>query len=248
MTPYKAHIEHPFNSRDKLKSAVDDYIINEQSAQSRYGDISTWDVSLVTDMSGMFDGESQFNQDISNWDVSNVESMTRMFYGAKSFNQPIGSWDVSSVENMSQMFYMADSFDQDISNKQVQDINGRYYTAWDVGNVTDMDSMFYMATNFDQDISSWDVSKVTNHDNIFEGCNIRDDHKPHKFRGPLIPTPAGYQFNSNDELKSAVDEYMANKQSAISKYGIMNTWDVSRITDICSLQIINSMGISVSGM
>ena len=35
-------------------------------------DISSWDVSSVTDMSNMFN-TSVFNQDLSSWDVSDVE-------------------------------------------------------------------------------------------------------------------------------------------------------------------------------
>jgi surface protein len=42
------------------------------------GDISTWDVSNVTDMGGMFK-ESQFNGDISKWDVSNVTDIEKIF-------------------------------------------------------------------------------------------------------------------------------------------------------------------------
>ena len=42
------------------------------------GDISQWDVSNVTNMSGMFAG-SEFNGDISQWDVSNVTNMSGMF-------------------------------------------------------------------------------------------------------------------------------------------------------------------------
>jgi surface protein len=36
------------------------------------GDISRWDVSKVTDMSGMF-SNSEFNGDISRWDVPSIE-------------------------------------------------------------------------------------------------------------------------------------------------------------------------------
>jgi len=45
-----------------------------------------------------------FNQNISSWDVSNVTNMRGLFYNATSFNQSIGSWDVSNVTNMSAMF------------------------------------------------------------------------------------------------------------------------------------------------
>ena len=42
-------------------------------------DISSWNVSNVTDMTSMFEGASSFNQDISNWDTSNVEYMSNIF-------------------------------------------------------------------------------------------------------------------------------------------------------------------------
>ena len=42
-------------------------------------DISTWNVSSVTDMSGMFEIASAFNQDIGSWNVSNVTNMNRCF-------------------------------------------------------------------------------------------------------------------------------------------------------------------------
>jgi len=87
-------------------------------------DISSWDVSSVTDMSNMFFNNDDFDQDISSWDVSSVTDMGSMFESASSFNQDISSWDTSSVTNMNSMFKNAAAFDQDISG-------------WDVDNVTD---------------------------------------------------------------------------------------------------------------
>ena len=46
-------------------------------------------MSNVTNMEGMFNEASSFNQDISNWDVSKVTYMRQMFKKASSFNQPI---------------------------------------------------------------------------------------------------------------------------------------------------------------
>jgi surface protein len=73
-------------------------------ASSFNQDISSWDVSNVTNMTQMFSGATSFNQDISSWDVSNVISMQSMFQGATSFNQDIGGWDVTSLTNATNMF------------------------------------------------------------------------------------------------------------------------------------------------
>ena len=136
-------------------------------------DISSWDVSTVTNMNGMFKNATAFNQDISSWNVSNVTNMREMFHIASNFNQDISSWDVSNVTNMAIMFRATNAFHQNIGSWDVssvtemaemfestainQDIGG-----WDVSSVTNMQEMFAANQVFNQDLSSWDVSNVTN--------------------------------------------------------------------------------------
>jgi len=48
----------------------------------------------------MFNTATNFNQDISSWDVSNLTEMDRMFSGASAFNQDLSGWDVSSITNI----------------------------------------------------------------------------------------------------------------------------------------------------
>merc|ERR1712194_454040 len=69
------------------------------------GDISDWDTSRVTDMSGMFLNAKAFNQPLT-FDTSSVINMRGMFAGADAFNQPL-SFDVSSVTMMDFMFNFA---------------------------------------------------------------------------------------------------------------------------------------------
>ena len=87
-----------------LKDAVREYIRDKESAIQKYGDISGWDVSNVTDMKDMF-ALSSFNGDISKWDVSNVRDMNDMFTEMGiEFNGDLSEWDVSNVRDMSGMF------------------------------------------------------------------------------------------------------------------------------------------------
>ena len=97
-----------------IKRAVSDYLnggARKQRVVTKYGEISNWDVSNVTNMKYMFSSETSFNQPLNNWNVSKVTEMKNMFNGARSFNQPLNNWDVSKVTNMRYMFYKATSFD-----------------------------------------------------------------------------------------------------------------------------------------
>ena len=119
--------------------------------------VGKWDISRLTDMTGMFDGASSFNADISTWNVSSVISMRKMFYGATSFNANISRWDVSRVTDMQSMFNKASSFNADISN-------------WDVSLVATMCKMFANATSFKRKLSgiAWTQS-TANKDDMFKG-------------------------------------------------------------------------------
>ena len=99
-----------------------DMLGNEEASSNQ--DISSWDVSSVTDMRGMFMGNSFFDQPIEDWDVSSVTNMYGMFLYAESFNQPIGDWDVSNVTTMRFMLKDAEAFNQNLSS-------------WEVSSVTD---------------------------------------------------------------------------------------------------------------
>ena len=123
--------QYVFNTKAKLQTAVDLYYQDKNNAISQYGEINTWDVSNVSDMSYLFDDKYGFNGDISNWDTSNVTNMKKMFDEAELFNQDISNWDTSKVTDMSYMFYQANSFNQDISG-------------WDTSKVTDIQCLIML--------------------------------------------------------------------------------------------------------
>merc|ERR1711988_513473 len=128
--------------------------------------LNNWDVSNVTDMSGMF-YHASFNQPLNNWNVSNVTNMNYMFCDASSFNQPLNNWDVSNVTNMENMFREANSFNQPINTEEITKEDGTTYIAWNVSNVTNMSGMFEKAESFNQHLNNWDVSNVTDMSGMF---------------------------------------------------------------------------------
>lgn len=147
--------------------------------------INFWDVSNITDMSGMFQGCQSFNQALSQWDVSSVTNMTSMFQDARLFNQNIGSWNTSNVVTMSKMFKEAQSFDRNIGNWNTANVINmsemffgninlsfpyqfnKNIGSWNTSNVTDMSGMFRGAVNFNQNIGNWNTSNVVNMADMF---------------------------------------------------------------------------------
>jgi len=122
--------------------------------------ISSWNTSFVTNMSGLFtqtNGVSSFNRNIGSWNVRKVTTFANMFNNATAFNndgQPMpwsaggGVGNDSSVTtiSMNQMFLSASAFNADI-------------TAWNTAKVTTMAGMF-QSTPFARDISEWNVAAV----------------------------------------------------------------------------------------
>ena len=85
-------------------------------------DITSWDVSKVINMKGLFYQASSFNQDLSAWEVSKVTAMAEMFYGSVAFNHDLSAWRVNEVTDMTRMFFLSMSFNQDLTIWQVDQV------------------------------------------------------------------------------------------------------------------------------
>jgi hypothetical protein len=112
-----------------IKHAVIMWQKDQAAAEARYGHISLWNTSAVTDMCALFYKASDFRDDISQWDVSNVRCMERLFHEASSFNCDISNWETGKVWDMGWLFCDASSFRCDVSE-------------WDVSSVLTMHGTF----------------------------------------------------------------------------------------------------------
>ena len=152
---------------------LDDMFAGTGGSPATYnGDISHWDTSAVTSMSGTFANNTAFNQDLSGWDVSSVQTMDRLFFNATAFDQDLSGWTTSSVTTMEAMFGNADAFTGSIVawdtalvqtfDRMFQSNDGfnQNISGWETGSATSMTEMFNDATSFNQDLSGWCVSAI----------------------------------------------------------------------------------------
>ena len=153
---------HP--PRTGLGGVVDDYAaggVRQSNVLIKYGNITDWDMSQVTNLNYIFADEStnvmlganaNFNGDVSYWNTSAVTSMIGTFSGASSFNIDLSRWETAAVTHVHGMFKGTKSFNGDIST-------------WKTGSIVNMKSLFGISSSgvvsgFNGDISKWDTRRV----------------------------------------------------------------------------------------
>tara|TARA_E500000331_G_scaffold8640_1_gene8194 strand:+ start:4880 stop:6634 length:1755 start_codon:yes stop_codon:yes gene_type:complete len=152
---------YPFYTRQELIDVIDEYFFtNKDKAWRRYGDIGTWDVSRITDMTRLFcidgDGGSAAKAaltenelgGISNWNVSNVTNMQAMFRGSQ-FNGDLSKWNVSNCTTFTQMFQSGSTFNNDS------------ILYWDVRAAGQFNGMFANSPFAVQTINYWNITPGT---------------------------------------------------------------------------------------
>ncbi len=193
-----------------------------------FSDLESINISItssITDLSGMFEEATSFNQPVDNWDVSNVTNMKGMFRGASSFNHSLDSWDVSNVTDMSFMFSTATVFDQSLNK-------------WNVSKVENMCGMFKGATNFNQPLNEWIVSDVKNMSRLFECAG--SFNQPLDMWNVSNVTDMSRMFEEAKSFNQPLDKWnvanvtdmnrMFYEASAFNQH--LDTWNVSKVTNM----------------
>ena len=234
---------------DNIHQLVRLYVDNRDSLPTYLQgiSISKWDVSRVTNMAGLFEGLTDFNESLNEWDVSNVTRMVSMFNGCKSFNQPLDKWNITQVTDMEMMFEGCESFNQPLNKwnvTQVTDMNGMFWRCesfnqpldkWNVTQVTNMSSMFSDCLNFNQPLNNWDVSNVTDMHGMFSRCESFDQPLDNwnvsnvtdmdsMFNGCLVFNQplAGWDVSNVTDMTQMFNQAMTFDRP-------LNSWDVSNV-------------------
>ena len=124
-----------------------------------FSGLETWDVSHITDMSGMFDSCKNFTgKEIENWNVSNVTNMGLMFVDCEKFNANLSKWDIRSVEKTAFMFQNCKNF------------TGKGLERWNTKNIKNMMGMFKGCEKFNIDLSYWRTYNLEKMMYVFQNC------------------------------------------------------------------------------
>jgi surface protein len=193
-------------------------------------DVSNFDTSNVTNMSGMFRetgySSETFTLDLSSFDTSSVTNMSRMFvktgYNSKNLALDLSSFNTSKVTDMSNMFNEtgrnSETFDLDLSN-------------FNTSSVTNMNSMFRntarKSETFTLDVSNFDLSNITDMTNMFAGtgCNSAKLNTSITIRNPnltnyswmfadaVLKDGSQIKVNYTSETEELADKMIATKSS-----------------------------------
>jgi surface protein len=123
-----------------------------RNCSSFSANLSSWDVSNVTNFSGTFlifgvTAPSTPVSGLGSWDMSSVTNIGSMLRNQTNYNEDLSSWNVSNVDDMSNTFFGATSFDQNLS-------------AWDIANVTTFTNfaknITFSTSNYDAILIGWE--------------------------------------------------------------------------------------------
>jgi len=217
-----------------------------------YNASDTPDLTLVTDLSDMFNNAKSFNGAIGNWDVSNITTIEAMFSNADSFNQPLNEWDVSNVTNMAFLFFSADAFNQSLDQWDVSQVTtmesmflgsafNQPVADWDVSNVTNMAAMFAANDFFNQPLNDWDVSSLVSATGMFRDTEV--------FNQPLDQwnvsnvTDMREMFSNAKAFNQSLDEWNVGNVENMNRMFVqtptfnrtLGSWKVSKVKDMTEM-------------
>ncbi len=172
--------------------------------------LSTWNVGKVTSFRVMF-GETALTSDslkaLKDWDVRNVKDMSSLFYNCTYLTNvdALSNWNVGNVTSMAGMF-------DSCSNLK----NADGMKDWNMSKVTSMHGMFQYCYRLERlDASNWDVSNVTQFNQMFDGCGAKSVND-------AVINFSNKTFNKNADMQSAFIYY--------NGLFIANNWNTGNIT------------------
>lgn len=122
-------------------------------------DLFEWDVSSVTNFSGMFSGSSLTSIDLSGWDVSSGTDFSYMFSGTPLTSIDLTSWKMSRAKYLQNMFNGCAFLER-------ATLNG-----WDLSSVVSTNAMFSGCGRlYELNMAGWELPADCLTDHMLYGC------------------------------------------------------------------------------
>ena len=213
-----------------------------------YIDLTGWKLSKDTPNANLFYDIALYSNesyiDLSDWDLGDTTSLQYIFKYIAENNESatinLTGWDTSNVTDMSYMFYNAAIFTRNINIIGIEDLN--------TSKVTDMGYMFREFALNDKvnwDLSKWDVSNVTNMNEMFYSIGRQRGDK------------SSILDLSNWDVSNVTEAYnMFSSMVNLRKIYATTDWDFISITDSSALsyffyntpQIVGGNGTTYQGV
>ncbi len=170
------------------------------TATSFNQDISSWNMSKVSNIATMFYAATKFNQNLSSWTLSICTSFAGTFNGATIFNNGLASGvggtltlNTSVATTVSNMFLNATAFNQDLgvlnlpvctamdgmlqncsnfNNGLASGVAGTMTWALNTSTAFYMANIFAGCSKFNQNIGGWNVTRNTSLVGLFSSCTV----------------------------------------------------------------------------
>lgn len=176
-----------YNNWDVSRVTNMAYTFFRMSAQAVDPQLSSWNTSNVTEMTGLFGSSPLINTSLANWDTSNVtrQGFQGMFRNARAFNGDVSNFTFTQPDTLLNYFFdNAFAFNQDIS-------------MWNMANVNDTPNMFQNAKAFNQDISSWEFPPTWDTaNNMFQNATVFNQDLSNWCAASIGSIPISFDTNS----------------------------------------------------
>jgi surface protein len=200
-----------------------------------YIDLSHFNSSSITHMTGMFSGCSSLKSlNLNNFDTSKVIDMCGMFMGCSSLiSLNLNSFDTSKVTDISYMFSGCSSLESllldTFTTSKVNDMSGAFWdcsslkslnlNSFDTSEVTSMYGMFFGCHFLESlDLNHFKTSKVSSMSFMFSGCSSLKSLDLHNFDTSEVIYMQGIFLGCRSLLSLNLNNF--NTSKVTSMYGI----------------------------
>lgn len=192
----------------------------------------------------MFYGCVNLNGMVSLANCTNLKSCSKMMEKCVSFNQSFHLKNTTKLEDTSALFWECKNFNNvfTIDFSKVKNCLGMFFgctsleglklNGFAITNTIKLPVVKNISEMVPKSLKH-PLKIITNSQNVKTEFAIPMKAIETNY-GFLISNVRDVQFD-NDTLKSAVDEYFTNSKKAISKYGFIETWDTSEVTNMDNL-------------